>query len=695
MKLVIVESPTKAKTISKFLGKDYMVESSYGHIRDLPKSTLGIDLENNYEPKYLIPVKAKKVVKQLKADAKKCDEVILATDEDREGEAIAWHLAETLGLEKPGRIVFHEITKTAIENALKNPRALDTNLINAQQARRILDRLVGYKLSPFLWKKVVRGLSAGRVQSIAVRLIVERENEIRAFKPEEYWTIVAELLKGDNAIEFNLTKIDDKTLDKFEIRTKEAADKVVAELQNSEFTITDIHRKEATKNPPSPFTTSTMQQEAARRLGFSAKKTMVIAQHLYENGHITYMRTDSVNLSKEFIGAAKNWLEEKLGKEYALATPRLFKSKSKLVQEAHEAIRPTHVDHDPDSIELSDPGEKKLYRLIWQRSVGSQMPAAKVALTAADASAGKYTLRANGQQIIFDGYLKVWPQKFSEKNLPGLSKSDRLKQKAITPTQHFTEPAPRFSEATLIKALEEHGIGRPSTYAPTLSVIQTRNYAQKEQGKFRPTEMGELVNKVLTEHFPQIVDIDFTAKMEEQLDNVAHGKEKWQQVIGDFYIPFAKNLEEKYLEVKKETKDEITDQKCEKCGKFMMIKYGRFGKFLACSGFPDCKNTKALPKEPPKSIGMKCPKCIEGDVIERKVTRGRARGKIFWGCSRYPKCDYASWTNPLNPPKEGDAAVTDPTKPIPTEAKESEEDDAPEEEEVNLHDSSEEEKTTE
>ncbi len=703
MHLVIVESPTKAKTISKFLGPDYKVESSYGHIRDLPKSTLGIDLEHNYEPKYLIPVKAKKVVKQLKEDAKKSDDVILATDEDREGEAIAWHLAETLGIKNPQRIVFHEITKSAIENALKQPRPLDMNLIDAQQARRILDRLVGYKLSPFLWKKVVRGLSAGRVQSVAVRLVVERENEIRAFKPEEYWTIIAELLsaQGGSAlsgksvvpIEFNLTKIDGETIDKFEIKTKEQAEKIVADLQKSDFVISDIHRKEATKNPPSPFTTSTMQQEAARRLGYSAKKTMVIAQHLYENGHITYMRTDSVNLSKEFTIAAKAWLEKELGKEYALTTPRLFKAKSKLVQEAHEAIRPTHIANQPDTIELTDPGEKKLYKLIWQRSVGSQMPAAKIALTAADVSAGplrqdssearKYTLRANGQQIIFDGFLKVWPQKFSEKTLPDLEKSEHLEAKAINPSQHFTEPAPRFSEATLIKALEEHGIGRPSTYAPTLSVIQTRNYVQKEQGKFRPTEIGELVNKVMTEHFPKIVDIDFTAKMEDQLDNVAHGKEKWQEVINDFYVPFAKNLEEKYIEVKKEMKDETTDEKCEKCGKPMLIKYGRFGKFMACSGFPDCKTTKALPKDAPKEIGMKCPKCGEaenGQVIERKVTRGRARGKIFWGCNKYPKCDYASWTDPLNPPKEGEATATDPNTKIATEAKEQEEDDVPEDE---------------
>lgn len=664
MQLVIVESPTKAKTISKFLGKEYKVESSFGHIRDLPKSTLGIDVEKNFEPKYIVPVKAKKVVKQLKEDLKESDTVILATDEDREGEAIAWHLAQALGLENFQRIVFHEITKSAIEKALANPRALNNNLVDAQQARRILDRLVGYKLSPFLWKKVARGLSAGRVQSVAVRLIVERENEIRSFKAEEYWTIDAELLKDSKNFEAHLTKISDQSLDKFGIKNKEEAEKITADLSKEKFSVLSVEQKEARKNPLPPFTTSTMQQEAAKRLGFSAKKTMLIAQHLYENGHITYMRTDSVNLSQESVSAAQKWLSGELGPNYALESPRAFKAKSKLVQEAHEAIRPTHADNTPEKIELTDTSEKKLYKLIWQRFLASQMPAARIALAAADIGAGKYILRANGQQITFDGYLKIWPQKLVEKELPALTKGEEVELKEVKPLQHFTEPPPRYSEATLIKTLEEFGIGRPSTYAPTISVIQTRNYVRKEIGKFFPTEIGELVNKVLTEHFPKIVDIDFTAKMEEELDHIAHGKEKWQEVIGEFYGPFAKNLAEKYEEVSKKElmPEEVTDEKCEKCGKPMVIKRGRFGKFMACSGFPDCKNTKALPKEPPKTIGMKCPKCLAspdpaqrdepGDVIERHVSKGRARGKIFWGCSRYPKCDYASWTNPLNPPPE-------------------------------------------
>ena len=678
MNLVIVESPTKAKTISKFLGKDYQVESSFGHVRDLPKSKLGIDVEKNFEPSYIIPAKARSVVKNLRAAAEKSDNIILATDEDREGEAIAWHLEQALNLDKPKaktksqhkvniqRIVFHEITKSAIENALQHPRAIKLDLVNAQQARRVLDRLVGYKLSPFLWKKIVGGLSAGRVQSVAVRLIVDRENEIRIFKPQEYWTIIAQLQKtqlSDNGaaeaeiVEAHLVKIglpgqEEQVLEKFDIANQEAAEKISEDLKQQVFTVAKVNKKEASKTPLAPFITSTLQQESAKRFGFSSKKTMFIAQRLYEHGLITYMRTDSINLSQEALSMANKWLQDNLGGAYVLPAPRIFTGKSRLAQEAHEAIRPTNAFHKPE--ELEDAADQKLYRLIWQRFIASQMPAAKVAMTSVDISGGQYTLRASGQQIVFDGYLKIWPQKFSENTLPPLEDGESLDLKEIKPEQHFTEPPARYSEATLIKALEEHGIGRPSTYAPTISVIQTRNYVKKEKGRFSPTETGELVNKVLTEHFPQIVDIDFTAKMEGQLDEVAHGREKWQELIGNFYGPFEKNLEEKYAEVSKKelVPEEKTDQICEKCGKPMIIKFGRFGKFIACSGFPDCKNTKQLAKEPPKLIGMKCPKCIQGDIIERKVTRGRARGKIFWGCSKYPDCDYASWTNPLNPVEE-------------------------------------------
>lgn len=667
MNLVIVESPTKAKTISKFLGDNYQVGSSYGHVRDLPKSKLGIDVEHHFEPSYIIPLKARPVIKNLKSLLKKSDKVVLATDEDREGEAIAWHLFEALKLNEAkikevDRIVFHEITKSAIAEALKNPRTVDLNLVDAQQARRVLDRLVGYKLSPFLWKKVVGGLSAGRVQSVTVRLIAERENEIRNFKPEEYWTIIADLSKsgGDQnslLLEATLFKIRDKTLEKFDIKNKESAEKIAESIRGQKFQIAKVEKKSVKKNPPPPFITSTLQQEAVKRLGFSSKKTMFIAQRLYEHGLITYMRTDSVNLSQESLAAAKQWLETNLGKNYAIPSPRTFVNKSRLAQEAHEAIRPTEINKLPE--ELGDESDKKLYKLIWQRFLASQMPPAELAVTALEISGDEYGFKANGQQIIFDGYLKIWPQKFSEVDLPSVEEGEFLELKDLKPIQHFTEPPPRYSEASLIKTLEEYGIGRPSTYAPIIAVIQLRNYAKKEKGRFYITEIGELVNKVLTEHFPEIVDIGFTAKMEENLDEIAQGEKKWQSVIADFYTPFSKNLESKYAEVSKKdlVQQEATDEKCDKCGKPMVIKFGRFGKFLACSGFPECKSTKPLQqkvKEEPKKIGMACPKCgvdSGGEIVERRVSRGRARGKIFWGCSRYPDCDYASWTDPRNPPE--------------------------------------------
>lgn len=689
MNLIIVESPTKAKTISKFLGSAYKIESSYGHIRDLPKSKLGIDLEKNFEPDYIIPVKSRKVVKNLKEAVAEADKIILATDEDREGEAIAWHLLQALdlnqqskttntskptrpkasrmgvsefvdsdqfvGLDRIQRIVFHEITKSAIEEALKNPRQIDQNLVDAQQARRVLDRLVGYKLSPFLWKKVLKGLSAGRVQSVALRLIAERENEIRSFTAQEYWTIAAELSKltePDLAVIFNLAKINDKTLEKLEIKNQEEAEKIAADLKSCKFTIASVANKEVKKSPLPPFTTSSLQQESSKRLGYSAKKTMLLAQRLYENGYITYMRTDSVNLSKEAALAAKDWLEKNLGAEYAKSAPRFFTSKSRLVQEAHEAIRPTQVDLTSENLKMDDGSAKKLYKLIWQRFAASQMPEARIAATTIEVSAksdnGVYILRASGQRVIFDGFLKVWPTKLVEKELPATKEGEEMNLMEVKPEQHFTEPPPRYTEASLIKTLEEYGIGRPSTYAPTISVIQTRNYVVKTDKKFVPTEIGELVNKVLTEHFPEIVDVGFTAKMEGELDEIAEGKISWQKVIGEFYQPFSQQLAKKYEEVSKKdlVKEEMTDEKCDKCGKPMVIKMGRFGKFLACSGFPECKSTKQLPKEPPKEIGMVCPKCARGQVVERRVNKGRARGKIFWGCSLYPKCDFATWNDP-------------------------------------------------
>ncbi len=661
MKLIIVESPTKAKTIANFLGKEYVVESSYGHVRDLPKSKLGVDVEKNFEPQYITPRKNQKTVTKLKKEALKAEAVILATDEDREGEAIAWHLLKALGLEKEEaserveRIVFHEITETAIQEALKNPRKINLNLVHAQQARRVLDRLVGYKLSPFLWKKVARGLSAGRVQSVALRLIVEREEEIKKFKPEEYWTIGAVFTSGKKKkVEAELWKIGENVLEKLGITNEKDAKKIVKDIESAHFLVSRIEKKTVNKNPLPPFTTSTLQQTASQRLGFSSKKTMFLAQSLYENGHITYMRTDSVNLSKEALAKAEAWIKSNLAVEYHMREVRVFKNKSRLAQEAHEAIRPTNPENDLNKIPKKlEKDAARLYELIWRRFVASQLPPAVFDATRAEIRAElpraskSYAFLANGNTLRFDGFLKVWPTKFEERELPPLQEGEKLDLLEMKPAQHFTEPLPRYNEASLIKTLEKFGIGRPSTYVPIISVIQNRNYAEKNQGRFYPTEIGVLVNKVLTEHFPQIVDVDFTAKMEEELDGIAEGGEKWQKVIKKFYDPFAKRLEEKYESVVKENPVEETNEKCEKCGKPMVIKFGRFGRFMACSGFPDCKNTKSL-NNSPKNIGLKCPKCTEGDVIEKRINRkGRARGKIFWGCNRYPDCDYASWTNPL------------------------------------------------
>lgn len=661
-KLIIVESPTKAKTIARFLGAKYQIESSFGHIRDLPKSTLGIDVDNRYEPKYLIPLKARKTVKNLKNSIKDVEEVILASDEDREGEAIAWHLQEALGLEKQAvkRIVFHEITEEALQEAIQHPRQINMNVVDAQQARRILDRIVGYKLSPFLWKKIGRGLSAGRVQSVALRLIVERENEIRHFKAEEYWIIVAILHNTKDttiSCEAFLSAIDGKIVGALEINNKKKADEIVSDLKKSSYHVVDVEEKEIKRNPSPPFTTSTLQQAASSRLHFGAKKTMLLAQKLYEHGHITYMRTDSVNLSHQSTIAAREWLTSKLGVEYALASHRFFTTKSKGAQEAHEAIRPTQAHNTPESIHLDDEGEKKLYKLIWQRFIASQMPQARLFQTtiSIDATGNPYkktyTLKVHGQRMIFDGYMRIWPHSFEDTEVPRYTKNDVLAYSDILPTQHFTEPPPRFNEASLVKILEEYGIGRPSTYAPIISVIQERNYVEKENRRFHPTNIGEKVNDMLVKHFPNIVDSTFTADMENSLDAVAEGKEKWQDLIDSFYLPFMKNLEEKEKEVKALPKPEPekTDEKCEKCGEPMLIRVGRFGKFMACSGFPKCKNTKNLETEEnkPESTGLKCPDCHEGDIV-KKFTRKRGK-KPFWGCSRYPECKHATWDNPLEP----------------------------------------------
>lgn len=641
MNLVIVESPTKSRTIQNFLPNDYVVLSSFGHIRDLPKSDLGIDTEHDFEPHYVVPRKAQPHLKELKKELKNADMVILATDEDREGEAISWHLAQALKLDdkKTQRIVFHEITKSAIEEALKNPREIDMNLVDAQQARRVLDRLVGYKLSPFLWKKVVRGLSAGRVQSVTVRLIVDRERKIENFKSDEYWTVEAELQKDTTTFTASLHAQNGKAIPKLGIKAKEDSDKILKDLEGAEYKIQSIERKETRRNPLPPFTTSTLQQEASKKFGMPSRMTMSIAQALYEHGHITYHRTDSVNLSGQSLSAAKKYIEKEFGAKHYFF--RKFKTKSKGAQEAHEAIRPTSPQKNPDSLKL-DSRQKKMYDLIWRRFVASQMTQAIFDATTVDISGGVYTFRSNGSILKFDGFLKVYPMKFEENELPELSEQEILELIKLTPAQHFTQPPARYSEATLIKELEKNGIGRPSTYAPTISTIQDRNYVEKnDQKKFAPTEIGITVNDLLVEHFPRIVDIHFTAEMEEDLDKIADGEKKWVPIIREFYEPFAERLAKKYEEVEKKMPVEETDKLCPKCGKNLIIRFGRFGKFYACSGFPECKHTDSLEKKQ-TDLGIKCPKCIQGDLIQ-KTTK---RKKIFYACNRYPDCDFALWDKP-------------------------------------------------
>lgn len=707
--LVIVESPTKAKTISKFLPKaEYTILSSFGHIRDLPKTKMGVDTEKNYEPQYEIPAKAKKTVKMLKDAAAKSDIIYFATDEDREGEAIAWHLEHILKpkKEKSKRITFHEITKAAIEKAIDTPRKIDINLVDAQQARRILDRLVGYEMSPFLWKKVARGLSAGRVQSVAVRLIVEREREIKAFNQEEYWTIEAVFGKDKNEFEARLQKVDQKSLKKLDIKDEKQAKELLEKLQKQDYKITKIELKETAKKAPTPFKTSTLQQEANSKLHFSAKQTMMLAQQLYEGielgtegstGLITYMRTDSLNLSNEFKAGAKDFIEKEFGKEYLGPKARAYK-KTKGAQEAHEAIRPTLASRTPDSIkQYFNNNQYKLYKLIWERSLASQMADAKLNKTAVDIEddKNKFTFRANGVQIKFEGWQKAYSTDTKETILPDLKEKDAVDTKKIEPLQHFTQPPARYTEAALVKALEERGIGRPSTYAPTISTIQSRNYVVKDEKKLAPTDIAFTVNDLLVDHFPNIVDYDFTAHMEEDLDKIAEGKKEWQPLIDEFYTPFKKNLTKKEKEIsKKEITEEKTDEKCEKCKSPMIIKMGRFGKFLACSNYPECKNTKNIvstdgkdgkieTEEPEKTdekckecgapmvfkhgrygkflgcskypdckyikpilkkTGVKCPECGKGDIIERKSKRGR----VFYGCSAYPDCKTAFWAKPVD-----------------------------------------------
>ncbi len=654
MNLIIVESPTKAKTISYFVDKKYQVISSYGHIRDLPKGELGIDLENNFQPKYIIPTKARKQVTALKKSAQKADLIILATDQDREGEAIAWHIGQILklGKDKPSqRIAFHEITKSAIEQALANPEEINKNLVDAQQARRILDRLVGYKLSPFLWKKIAKGLSAGRVQSVAVRLIVDREREIEKFKPEEYWSIRAKLKKTDSPPKqtflAQLVKQDGKNLGKLEIKNQAAAKQIVQDLKGAIYQIIDLRKKQIQKNPYPPFTTSALQQEAAKKLGFPSKMTMGLAQQLYEGvnnsaGLITYHRTDSLNLSNQATAQAREYIQKKLGDQYALASPRIFKKKTKGAQEAHEAIRPTDPWRQPEDLSKTlNSRQHKLYQLIWSRFIACQMAPALLDTLTAEIQAKNCLFRANGSTIKFDGFLKIYPLKLKQSFLPELAKNQILDLIKIIPEQHFTQPPARYNEASLIKTLEEYGIGRPSTYAPIIVTIQARNYTQKnEQKKFFPTEIGIIVTDLLLENFPNIVDIKFTAQMEADLDKIAQGGKSWRQVIESFYRPFSKNLEKKYQTVAEQKIAEPTNKKCPQCGAAMVIKLGRFGKFYACSKFPECKHTEPINN----STDVKCPKCQQGEIVERKSKKGRT----FYSCSRYPKCDYALWDKPIS-----------------------------------------------
>ena len=649
--LVIVESPTKARTIQKFLGKDYEVLSSFGHVRDLPKRELGVDVDKNFEPKYIIPTKAKKIVSELKKESAKADNTILATDEDREGESIAWHLQEALKLKNPQRIVFHEITKTAIEKALETPRHIDMNLVDAQQARRILDRIVGYKISPFLWKKVAKGLSAGRVQSVAVKLIVDREREIEKFIPAEYWNIIATLKNTNhkiqiinNEFEATLIKKDGKALDKLEVKNKTEADKILQDLNNADYVVDSVEKKETKRHPAPPFTTSTLQQAAGQRFGFTAKMTMSLAQRLYEEGNITYHRTDSLNLAESSLISAKDFITEKYGQNYWAGKVVKYKTKDKGAQEAHEAIRPAYADKTPKSLKGIDARQLKLYTLIWQRFIACQMAPAIFDSVSADINAKNYTFRANGQTLKFDGFLKVYPTKFEETELPDLEKNDNLSLLKLNSDQHFTEPPARYNEASLIKALEKHGVGRPSTYAPTLSTIQDRNYvAKNEQKRFFPSEMGVIVNDVLVKNFPEIVDIDFTAKMEKELDEIADGKDTWEKTCRDFYTPFAKNLEEKYKEVVKSDLTQKTDKICPKCGAPIIERMGRFGRFYACSKFPECKYTESIEGDP-DTLNIACPKCKEGKITGKRTRKG----KTFYGCDRFPKCDFALWDKPVN-----------------------------------------------
>lgn len=708
--LVIVESPTKARTVASILGREYEVRASIGHVRDLPKSRLGVDIEHGFEPTYIVPKEKREIVKALKEAAKQASAIYLATDPDREGEAISWHLVKAAELEdRPHhRVVFHEITRDAIQEAFRHPRAIDMQLVHAQQARRVLDRLVGYSISPLLWKKVRRGLSAGRVQSVAVRMVVDREREIQNFVPQEYWSIEADLKKIDasDAEQFRAKLVG--VLGKkgeLEIQNEAAARQLVSVLQDARYRVLEVKQRTQHRRPPAPFTTSTLQQEASRRFGFTAKRTMTVAQQLYEGlpvpdegqvGLITYMRTDSTNLAEVAVREARQYIAEKFGKPFVPAHPRVYKTKTKGAQEAHEAIRPTAIRREPALLRQAlTPDQFKLYSLIWERMVACQMADAVYDVTSVEIEAAppigedRYLFRTSYSVLRFPGYRQLYVETSDESEeeerraLPPLAAGDPLTLLGLFPEQHFTQPPPRYTEASLVKALEEYGIGRPSTYAPILSTIQQRGYVEKDGRALKPTELGFIVNDLLVTFFPDYVDLGFTAEMEEGLDEIASGKRPWQPVVREFYAPLEMRVKE--AERKAPRVDEETGEVCEKCGQPMLLKWGRFGRFLACSGYPECKNTRPVPEEGKSAthteercpecsapmvvragrfgrflacsrypeckttksvpLGVTCPQC-GGDIVERRSRRGRS----FYGCANYPTCNFSTWSRPLKAP---------------------------------------------
>lgn len=665
--LVIVESPAKAKTIEKFLGRNYKVKASIGHVRDLPKSKMGIDTENDFDPNYITIRGKGPVIKELRSAAKKAEKIFLATDPDREGEAIAWHLAFLLGIDpdEACRVAFHEITKDAIKAAIKTPRKIDLNLVDAQQARRVLDRLVGYSISPLLWRKIRKGLSAGRVQSVATKMICDREALIKAFVPEEYWEINSKLISGTSKETFE-AQFKGKDGQKLTISNEDQSNAILKDLEKNPYIVNKINQKVKTRSPQPCFTTSSLQQEASSRFGFSTKKTMMIAQQLYEGinvkgegsvGLITYMRTDSIRISDEARELRKKFIEENFTKEYLNATERK-KTNKKSAQDAHEAIRPTSVLRAPDEIIGSlSKDQYKLYKLIWERFVAHGMANAEFNSVSLEIKNGDYDFKSNGTQMKFDGFLKVYSYTSVKENiLPELEVDEVCSLKSIEPSQHFTQPPSRYTEASLVKEMEEKGIGRPSTYAPTISTILSRGYVEREKKALKPTELGELINEIMESYFDSIVNVGFTADREEEFDKVENGDVEWKDVIRNFYSPFEQLLSHAEEDIEKVDLTEETDIDCEKCGHKMVIKYGRFGKFMACSNYPECKNTKPILKE----IGVKCPVCKEGEVVERKTKKFRT----FYGCSTFPDCRFVSWDKPTGEscPECGEFLVEKRTK---------------------------------